>query len=76
MCSPKTRKEANLYYWLIKGSLIPECWSDEEVKKVHSSYFERLWGNHEAMIHVGGFESAYENRIYNELDNVAVLGYD
>ena len=76
MCSPSVRKEANRYYWLVKGSLIPESWSDSEVERIHISYFNRLWGNHEAMIHEDGFEAAYLDRADFDLSKVAVLGYD
>ena len=63
MCSPKTRKEANMYYWIVKGSLIPNSWSDQDVERVHTSYFERIWGNHENGVHVDGFETAYAYRM-------------
>ena len=76
MCSPEVRKEANLYYWLVKGRLIPECWSDAEVEGIHKSYFKRLWGNHECMVHAEGFELAYSELMSDDLSKVAVLGYD
>ena len=82
MCSPRIRKEANRYYWMIKGKLIDSSWSDSEVEKIYDSYFKRLWGNNENYIHEAGFEAAYKARadtIINEdedIDNVAVRGYD
>jgi hypothetical protein len=82
MCSPRIRKEANRYYWMIKGKLIDSSWSDSEVEKIYDSYFKRLWGNNENYIHEAGFEAAYKARadtIINEdedIDKVAVRGYD
>jgi hypothetical protein len=56
------RKEANRYYWIIKGMLIPESWSDHDIMKVYDSYFNRIWGNHEAIVHEVGFEAAWAAR--------------
>lgn len=55
-------KEANRFYWMVKGQLIPESWSDKDIKATYDSYFKRLWGNHEAMIHEVGFEAAWSQR--------------
>lgn len=55
-------KEANRYYWMVKGQLIPECWSSEEIEKIYDSYFRRIWGNHEACVHEVGFEAAWQQR--------------
>ena len=76
MCSPQTRKEANLYYWIVKGSLIPDGWSDREVEGIHESYFKRIWGNHENGVHTDGFEFAYKMRMDtpDDLEKVAILG--
>jgi hypothetical protein len=80
MCSPHIRKEANRYYWMIKGKLIDSSWSDSEVEKIYDSYFKRLWGNNENYIHEAGFEAAYKARvdtiINEDIDKVAVRGYD
>lgn len=76
MCSPETRRTANRYFWMVKGHLIPESWSDEEVEGVAYSYLKRLWGNHENYIHERGFEQAYQERLDNDISKVAVLGYD
>lgn len=73
MCSMFVRKEANRFYWIVKGQLIPESWSDKDVEKIYNSYMKRIWGNHEACVHEEGFESAWETR---ELETVAVLGYN
>ena len=56
------RKEANRYYWMVKGQLIPESWSEKDIMSTYESYFRRLWGNHEANIHEIGFEAAWAQR--------------
>lgn len=77
MCSPYVRKEANRFNWMIKGKLIDESWSDEEVEKTYNSYFTRLWGNNEMYIHEDGFEEAWLDRINStDIRFVAELGYD
>lgn len=59
MCSPFVRKEANRFYWMVKGQLIPECWKDEDVEKIYHSYMARLWHNEEAYQHTTGFHQAW-----------------
>ena len=81
MCSPFVRKEANRFYWLVKGMLIPTSWSDDQVEKIYDSYMKRLWGNHErASYGEVGFESAWKAReaemLDDELKYVARLGYN
>ena len=81
MCSSFVRKEANRFYWLVKGMLIPESWSDKDVERIYESYMTRLWGNHERIAYGSdGFEMAYDARekALNEADlkNVAILGYN
>jgi hypothetical protein len=56
------RKEANRFYWIIKGQLIPESWTDKDVEGIYNSYMKRIWGNHEAIVHEDGFEKAWNNR--------------
>ena len=56
------RKEANRFYWIVKGQLIPESWSDKDVERIYNSYMKRIWGNHEAIVHEDGFERAWEDR--------------
>lgn len=56
------RKEANRYYWIVKGHLIPESWGDESIQSVLDSYFARIWGNHENVVHEEGFEEAWNIR--------------
>jgi len=56
------RKEANRFYWIVKGHLIPESWSDKDVEGIYNSYMQRLWGNHENCVHEVGFEAAWKAR--------------
>jgi hypothetical protein len=61
--TPAERKEANRYYWIVKGQLIPETWKDKEVRSVLDGYLIRIWGNHENVVHEDGFEEAWQKRI-------------
>ena len=81
MCSPYIRKEANRFYWLVKGQLIPTSWSDIDVERIYDSYMKRLWGNHERIAYASeGFEELYAEReadiIKEEIKDIAVLGYN
>jgi len=80
MCSPYVRKEANRFNWIIKGQLIDKSESDATIEKLYDSYFKRIWGNHENVVHEDGFERAYKFRLNEiheeEREKVAVLGYD
>ena len=80
MCSPFIRKEANRFFWIIKGQLIPRTWTDKEVESIYDSYMKRVWGNHESGVHEVGFSQAWSLReaevLDDELDKVAVLGYN
>jgi hypothetical protein len=58
-------KEANRYYWIVKGSLISDSWSEKDIMSVYDGYFHRIWGNHENVIHEDGFEEAYSKK-YNK----------
>jgi len=60
--SPSERKEANRYYWIVKGHLIPQSWGDDQVRSVLDGYFIRIWGNHENVVHEEGFEEAWNIR--------------
>ena len=61
--TPAERKEANRYYWIVKGHLIPESWKDKDVRSVLDGYFTRIWGNHENVVHEEGFEEAWQKRL-------------
>ena len=80
MCSPFVRKEANRYFWLVKGHLIPKHESDEIVVGYYNSYFKRLWNDESQCLDTYelGFEAAYKAReaeiLDEEIANVAVLG--
>lgn len=63
-------KWANQLFWMVKGHLIPDSWPESEIRKIEQSYFKRLWGNHEAHIHLEGFETAWENR-HGSIQNIA-----
>lgn len=80
MCTPYVRKEANRFNWIIKGQLIDKSESDTTIEKLYNSYFKRIWGNHENVVHEAGFEQAYKFRLNEtheeEREKVAVLGYD
>jgi len=53
-------KEANRLMWMVKGTLIPKEYNENDIRWVIKNYTERLWGNHEAGLHEDGFESAWE----------------
>lgn len=80
MCSPFVRKEANRYFWLVKGHLIPKVEPDDVVESYYESYFKRLWNDESQCLDVyeRGFERAYEQReqelLIDELQKVAILG--
>lgn len=59
-------KEANRFYWMVKGQLVPESWSVDQIEKMYDSYFRRIWGNHEACVHEVGFEAAWQQRIVDK----------
>ena len=59
-------KEVNRFMWIIKGRLAPDEYSEEDYLEVHDTYFQRIWGNHEAPVHEEGFEEAYKERYKNE----------
>jgi hypothetical protein len=82
MCSPYVRKEANRFFWLVKGHLIPISEPDHIVEGYYESYFKRLWNNESGCLdqYESGFDSAWKQReqdmLFAELEKVAVLGYD
>ena len=53
-------KEAHFIHWCVKGHLIPDEWSDNDIVKMYDSYFKRLWGNNERMLYCyESFEEAW-----------------
>ena len=67
----KEFKWANQMHWQVKGHLIQDEWCRDykQVRAMENSYFRRLWGNHEASIHLKGFEQAWEQRYGNLKDS-------
>lgn len=55
-------KEYNRIFWIVKGHLIPESWTDEDIVQMYEQYTRRIWGNHEASFHEVGFEEAWAVR--------------
>ena len=43
-------KEAHFMHWCVKGHLIPDQWSDQDILQMYDSYFKRIWGNQEVQI--------------------------
>ncbi len=60
-------KKANELMWAVKGQLIPENYSDEDIKKTYDSYFARMWGNHEYTYRLEGFEEAWAKRVKDKM---------
>lgn len=60
--TPEQLKEANRLFWMVKGHLIPDSWSDFDIESMSESYTRRLWGNHEAVFHEVGFEEAWAKK--------------
>lgn len=48
--------------WMVKGTLIPDNWSQKDIDSMRESYFKRLWYNEEAYIYEEGFEDAYRTK--------------
>jgi hypothetical protein len=57
------KKEANKLFWMVKGQLIPDDWSDVQIEQTRTAYFDRLWGNHETCYREDGFEEAWNNKM-------------
>lgn len=56
-------KEANRYYWMVKGQLIPRNWKEEDIERTYKSYFNRLRANRKsAEYSTFGFEAAWAQR--------------
>ena len=53
-------KEAHFMYWCVKGHLIPDEWSNDDIIIMYDSYFKRLWGNNERVSYCyESFEKAW-----------------
>jgi|14BtaG_2_1085337.scaffolds.fasta_scaffold21991_2 hypothetical protein len=56
-------KEANRMFFYVKGHLIPDEYTLEDVQRMYDSYFKRLWGNNErAEYCCDEFEALWEKR--------------
>jgi hypothetical protein len=58
--SPEELKEANRLFYIVKGFLIPEDWTEENIKSMVVSYTRRVWYNHET--NDTGFEELLNGR--------------
>jgi len=59
-------KEAHFMHWCVKGHLIPDEWSDQDIVKMYDSYFKRIWGNNEVQVRSRElFEEAWLLKILN-----------
>jgi hypothetical protein len=47
---------------MVKGHLVPDAWAEDTIREMEQSYFNRLWGNHESVYHLDGFEEAWSNK--------------
>ena len=55
-------KEANKMFYMVKGHLIPDEWSDDDIVKMYDGYFKRMWGNNEFLHCEEGFDQAWKDR--------------
>ncbi len=55
-------KDANRLLWMDKGHLVPKNWDDHAIESMADRCFMRLWGNHEAVYHLDGFEEAFNKK--------------
>lgn len=61
--TPERRKFCNLMHYAVKGHLINDDYSDEEVERIGDSYMKRLWGNHERLSYVDeDFEKLWKEK--------------
>ena len=58
--SPEELKDANWLFYVVKGFLIPEDWSEENIRSMVKSYTRRVWHNHET--NDAGFEELWAGR--------------
>lgn len=61
--TPAEIRQANELMWAVKGHLIPEEYSEEDIQKVLNGYFKRMWGNHEYTYRMDGFEEAWQKKV-------------
>lgn len=58
--SEQELKDANWLFYVVKGYLIPEDWSEENIRSMVKSYTKRVWHNHES--NDAGFEELWNKR--------------
>jgi hypothetical protein len=58
--SEQELKDANWLFYVVKGYLIPEDWSEENIRGMVKSYTKRVWHNHES--NDVGFEELWDKR--------------
>jgi len=46
--SEQELKDANWLFYVVKGYLIPEDWSEDTIRGMVKSYTKRVWHNHES----------------------------
>jgi hypothetical protein len=56
---PAEIKEANRLMWAVKGMLIPEGYSSQDINSVLRGYYKRLWGKAQPYM-FEGFEEAWK----------------
>ena len=66
----KNNKDSHRLYWMVKGSLIPEAWTQESIDKMSNDFFKRVWYNTETSDE--GFDEAYNKR-YNGAGDSVIL---
>ena len=55
-------KKVNKMFYAVKGHLFPIEYSENEMRVVYESYFNRMWGNNEFYIHVEDFDAVWDSR--------------
>lgn len=64
------RKEAYRRFWIVKGHLACDGWSEQEIINMHDSYFKRMWieGSNGAplSLYEEGFQEAWEELGYGK----------
>lgn len=56
-------EHANRLFWIVKGRLVPEGWSDKTIQDMVKDYTKRVWYNEESYIYEEGFEKAWQNHL-------------
>lgn len=70
--APEFRKEAYRRFWMVKGHLGCDSWSDSDIIKMSDSYLTRLWYNYDASSREEGFEESWERLTNDKQSNIVV----